>query len=77
MADLIAIGLLAGLNVFQFIFWSVQNQRLVDKLMSRDFAEYNHVKSGPPPRVEPRLDLESVAEEQAILAEINGFVGGT
>lgn len=76
MIELIVICILTALNVFQFLFWSVQNQRLVDKLMSRDYAEYNLVKSGPPPRPEPKVDLESVAEETQILKELNSFVGG-
>lgn len=32
--------ILAALNVFQFIFWSYQNQRLVNKIMSRSYFEY-------------------------------------
>lgn len=31
---------LLSLNVFQFIFWSRQTHRLIDKLMSRNYAEY-------------------------------------
>lgn len=76
MIELVVIGLLCALNVFQFLFWSVQNQRLVDKLMSRNYAEYDLVKQGPPPRREVPVDTEAIREEADILAELNGFVGG-
>lgn len=34
---------LAGLLVFQQVYWTIQVHRLVNKLMSRDFAEYKQV----------------------------------
>ncbi len=34
------IFILTALNIFQFIFWSYQNQKLVNKVMSRSYFEY-------------------------------------
>jgi hypothetical protein len=76
MVEIITICLLGALNIYQFFFWSGQVHRLVNKLMSRNYQEYDFVKSGPPPKEEPVVDLESEAEEVAILNELNSFVGG-
>lgn len=46
------IFLLAGIVVYQQIFFTRQNQQLVDKLMSRSFQEYQTAKNPPPPRVQ-------------------------
>jgi len=39
--EVIVVLSLIGLNVFQAVHWSRQVQTLVDKLMSRNYAEYS------------------------------------
>lgn len=68
------IGLLASLNLIQFFFWSFQVHRLVNKLMSKDFAEYNAIVKGPPERTPQVVDFDSVVEEQDILKELNSLL---
>lgn len=65
--------ILAILNVFQFAFWSWQNQMLVNKLMCRDLAEYKYIVE-PKKIEEPRSyrDYEAEIEESEILKELNG-----
>lgn len=41
MSEMLVIALLAALNVVQAVFWMRQTQKLVDKLMSRNYAEYS------------------------------------
>lgn len=69
--DYVALGLLA-LNAFQLVYWSRQTHKLVDKLMSRNYAEYVQAQNPPLPRV--RLD-DNLVEEHEILDELNGMVG--
>ncbi len=70
----VILGLL-GLNVFQLVWWSTQNHRLVDKLMSKNYAEYvqseNLKASLPVPKL---TDSLSSAEENELLREINGML---
>lgn len=40
MTEIVTIIVLALLNVFQLIYWGAQLQKLVDKLMSRNYGEY-------------------------------------
>lgn len=65
------VGVLVALNVFQLLYWAHIVQRLVDRLMSKSFAEYQQVKNGPPPKSEPKEDLDAIHEENEILDEIN------
>lgn len=70
-----AIGL-GALNIFQFIFWSWQNQMLVNKLMARGLVEY--VQLTEPKKEEPKSyrDYEDDLEESEILKELNGQLAG-
>lgn len=43
MIEWIAI-VLTLTNVFQFIYWSRQTHKLIDKLMCRNYAEYVHTE---------------------------------
>lgn len=73
MSELL-ISFLILLNLFQFIFWSYQVQKMINKLMSKNYAEYDLVKSGPPPvEIKPENPF-SAHEEQAILDELNGLI---
>lgn len=73
----ISLGLL-GLNLFQLIYWSRQVQKLVDKLMSKNYAEFVQVENLKSPQPNHRKDvdqeLENVHEEQAILDQLNSMV---
>ncbi len=60
------------LNIAQLVFWSRQVQKLVDKLMSRNYAEYVQVNNPPLPTVIVEDDL---VEETDVLNELNGMIG--
>lgn len=66
---------LLGLNIIQFIFWSRQVQRLIDKLMSRNYAEYiASNKTGP---IEHKFEnQDEIVSEDAVLNEVNSLLGG-
>lgn len=68
------LGFLVLLNLGQFFFWSFQVHRLVNKLMSKDFAEYNAIVRGPPKREPPLVNIEGEVEEQDILKELNSML---
>jgi hypothetical protein len=61
---------LGCLNVFQFFFWSLEVHRLIDKLMSKNYAEYISVKKPQLPVVFEQ-DPDSI-DEQDVLKELNG-----
>lgn len=69
--------ILVALNVFQFWHWSKQVQCLVDKVMSKNYAEYAQIKeqgnTDPSPQV--RLPDSSDEEQNQILKELNGMFG--
>ena len=50
MTDSAFILILILANIAQFIFWSIQNQKLVNKLMSRNYHEYEQVTKPQDPR---------------------------
>ncbi len=50
LTDQILILIFLALNIGQFIFWSYQNQKLVNKLMSRSYFEYNQVTTPEKPK---------------------------
>lgn len=60
------------LNVFQAVYWSRQVQKLIDKLMSRNYAEYVSLTNPPLPTVKVKSDLE--VDERDVLAELNGMI---
>ena len=68
--EYIALALLA-LNVFQIVYWSRQVQKLVDKLMSRNYAEYVQVSKPPLPTV--KVTEDDAVDEREILNELNGM----
>jgi len=72
----VTIVCLIGLNIYQGWFFSNQIQTLVDKVMSRDFAEYNLIKEGPQEKILKSHDeYEEDIEERDILKELNGMIG--
>ena len=64
--------ILTLMNVFQLVYWSRQVHKLVDKVMSRNYAEYVQVTKPTLPTVFEKDD--SSVEEQEILNELNGMV---
>ncbi len=48
----LVVVLLIGVIVYQEYFFTKQIQKLVDKLMSRDFTQYQATIAPPPPRVQ-------------------------
>lgn len=66
--------ILAILNVFQFIFWSYQVQKLINKMMSKSYYEYEQVKSPPKARgfsVQiPSEEEMSIPDQTRIMDEI-------
>lgn len=72
MIELAVICALILLNVFQFIFWARQVQRLVDKLMSRNYGEYQYgkvmEKDPPAPQQVPLgFDVDQHEDFRAIM----------
>lgn len=76
MIESFLVFFLVATNVFQFLFWSNQNQKLIDKLMSKNFAEYQAVKRKPDvkPQKDPEEELAAIEEERQILNELNGML---
>lgn len=54
------------LNVFQFLYWSRQVQKLIDKLMSRSFFEYNQITK---PKANQIVKVKSENDETITLGE--------
>lgn len=73
--EAIVILSLVALNIFQLVHWSRTTQRLIDKLMSKNYAEYvqseNLKASLPMPKLTDSLSRE---EENDLLREINGML---
>lgn len=68
------------LNIYQFRYWSKQNQALVDKLMSRNYAEYAQTEkfvSNYEPRTGLQIELpendNSFEDPASILNKQMGF----
>lgn len=60
-----------AVNVFQFIFWSRQVQKLVDKVMSRNYAEYDQISR---PKRENKLQQPPEIGEDEVLSELNSML---
>ena len=77
MLGIIAIILII-VNVIQFIYWSRLHNDLMDKLMSKNFAEYSNVKNFPKilEKTEAKNkmndeELQKINDE--VLSELNGI----
>lgn len=69
------ISVLSALNIVQLIYWGYHCHTLINKLMSRNFAEYDLVKKGPAKVNQfEALDEEAEQENQSILSELNGLL---
>jgi hypothetical protein len=70
----IGFYVLVGLNIVQFFFWGVQVQRLVDKLMSRNYYDYEVSKGLNHQTPIPKIQEETgVMEDMRTLNEINPY----
>lgn len=69
--DYLIFGLVS-LILIQHLFWTYQTHKLLDKLMSKNFAEYHMIKN--PAKVEKPRELDPIEEKQ-LLNEINGMLG--
>lgn len=64
---------LIAMNLIQLGFWCICVHRLIDKIMSKNYAEYVSTKSYKRPKESQTLPGNEIsAEEQAILDELNG-----
>lgn len=64
----ICLSLSILMNIYQMMFWSKQNQALVDKVMSRNYAEYSQMTSKP--EIKP-LQLSPDVSDDEVLGELN------
>ena len=65
------VALLCGLLAAQQWFYMREIQKLVDKLMSRDFGEYNRIAS-PQPKLKVKLP-EGIPEDLGALKEFTSI----
>lgn len=74
MIELICIATLAGLIVFQQLYWMRQIQKLIDKLMSKNYADYIQATAPSLPPRHPFGDItvrpEEVLEDLGVLNAI-------
>lgn len=57
MENSLVVLVLIAVNVFQFIYWSTQIHRLVDKLMSRTYYEYKQAAILAPEPKQPKIQV--------------------
>lgn len=70
MSDLtIGFHVMIALNLIQFFFWAKMVQRLVDKVMSRNYYEYQ-VSESIPEKKPLKVDIPGMPEDMATLNEI-------
>lgn len=68
--ELILLTLVA-LIAYQHWFYSREIQKLVDKVMSRDFGEYNRTANPPPIKI--KLPEQVIPEDLGPMREFSGF----
>lgn len=70
------VGLI-GLNVYQLWFWAKQTDRLVDKIMSKNYAEFVQVEQARAnigqTASKTGNSAEESADDDAVLRELNGM----
>ena len=77
---IVLIFILVGLNVLQFIYWGRLYNQAVDKLMSKNYADYVTAKNYPKTLVANKAKTDEDQAEldrqnQSILNELNGLLG--
>ena len=73
MAELV-IASLVGLNVFQLYYWSRVTHKLIDKLMSRNYAEYVSIEKSTDQSDKLPLRIETETDDESVLNELNGMI---
>ena len=71
---LLVVVLLTGLNVYQLWYWSRQCQRLIDKIMSKNYTEFvqtENLAKPSPPRPNQSLELDP---SDPLLDELNSMI---
>lgn len=61
-----ACAMLCAALVALNMFWGRQVQKLIDKVMSRNYAEYTHVNAPPAPPREMRIDLGQAEDYRSL-----------
>ena len=69
--EIITLGLVSLLLVVSNIYWMRHSQKLVDKIMSRDFTEYRSAELKKP--IDKRPEQEPVVVRDD-LAALNDFI---
>lgn len=79
MSEVLVNYILLGLLIATNAFWAWQCHGLLNRLMSKDFGEYQYYKN--PPKTESRpteteaVDLEEInRENESYLSELNGMM---
>ncbi len=76
LSEIIVILVLAGLNIWQHWFWTRNCGQLIDKLMSRNYAEYKSVEQSVSSPNVPNSHQDHDPTNDQILNELNGILGG-
>lgn len=75
MTDIQVLGAISALlllaNVLQFVFWGRQVRALVDRLMSRNYAEYAHYQVNQNRSENRKKSPEQDPSDDEVLAELN------
>lgn len=61
MSEFLAWGLMSVI-IFQQIFWSIQVHRMVDKLMSRNYHDYEASKALGIPKQDLKMPMDMAVE---------------
>ncbi len=64
---------LSIMNVFQLVFWGLMVQRLVDKLMSRNYHEYQVAKAFEPQKEKVMPMDMGIPEDMRTINEVNPY----
>jgi hypothetical protein len=75
--DVVALAGLLALNAFQLVYWSRLQTRLVDRIMSKNYAEYVQLNKPVLPKALESITLpdDSEIEERDVLNVLNGMFG--
>lgn len=65
---------LLAIVVGQQVYWSRVTNKLVDKLMCRNYAEYVQLTKPAPILPKALEDYSAIEEEKSILSELNGMI---
>ena len=69
MPEQTLVVILIAVILIQQVYWASQVHRLIDKLMSRNFAEYNSIVN--PPKEETKVPAQEPVTDDEALATLN------